>query len=154
MPAAPRSCAGRPRSRWGRDSRRSWDLLRGLAIVRGVAVAHALAIFRSTSREPRAKLQPGTIAEKRPAVPPRSEEHTSELQSLRHLVCRLLLEKKKNKHQAYAIHQIARPHVNEKYQLTIRQCTRRTTMPRELVRSIWVSSKCRATLTRESQYPS
>src|ERR1039458_10819501 len=27
-------------------------------------------------------------------VPPRSEEHTSELQSLRHLVCRLLLEKK------------------------------------------------------------
>src|SRR5205814_8222117 len=28
--------------------------------------------------------------------PPRSEEHTSELQSLRHLVCRLLLEKKKN----------------------------------------------------------
>src|SRR5262245_66023324 len=35
------------------------------------------------------------------ALPPlrvvaRSEEHTSELQSLRHLVCRLLLEKKKN----------------------------------------------------------
>src|ERR1035438_10646393 len=27
--------------------------------------------------------------------PCRSEEHTSELQSLRHLVCRLLLEKKK-----------------------------------------------------------
>src|SRR5262245_64860865 len=29
----------------------------------------------------------------------RSEEHTSELQSLRHLVCRLLLEKKKLKKQ-------------------------------------------------------
>src|SRR5436853_2849908 len=29
----------------------------------------------------------------------RSEEHTSELQSLRHLVCRLLLEKKKKKKQ-------------------------------------------------------
>src|SRR5262245_64357265 len=28
----------------------------------------------------------------------RSEEHTSELQSLRHLVCRLLLEKKKQQH--------------------------------------------------------
>src|SRR5262249_57321657 len=28
---------------------------------------------------------------------PRSEEHTSELQSLTNLVCRLLLEKKKNK---------------------------------------------------------
>src|SRR4030042_1021252 len=32
----------------------------------------------------------------RPEVP-RSEEHTSELQSRLHLVCRLLLEKKKNK---------------------------------------------------------
>src|SRR5947199_6007456 len=32
----------------------------------------------------------------------RSEEHTSELQSLRHLVCRLLLEKKKK-----SIHHIA-----------------------------------------------
>src|SRR5262245_65211367 len=31
--------------------------------------------------------------------PPRSEEHTSELQSLRHLVCRLLLETK-NREQA------------------------------------------------------
>src|ERR1039458_9245022 len=30
-----------------------------------------------------------------PAAGSRSEEHTSELQSLRHLVCRLLLEKKK-----------------------------------------------------------
>src|SRR5687768_17860213 len=31
------------------------------------------------------------------AQPRRSEEHTSELQSRLHLVCRLLLEKKKNK---------------------------------------------------------
>src|SRR5690348_18052066 len=31
------------------------------------------------------------------AADPRSEEHTSELQSPVHLVCRLLLEKKKNK---------------------------------------------------------
>src|SRR2546425_8242421 len=30
------------------------------------------------------------------ATPARSEEHTSELQSLAYLVCRLLLEKKKN----------------------------------------------------------
>src|SRR3712207_8806886 len=29
------------------------------------------------------------------ALPPRSEEHTSELQSRQYLVCRLLLEKKK-----------------------------------------------------------
>src|SRR5437899_5093596 len=34
----------------------------------------------------------------------RSEEHTSELQSLRHLVCRLLLEKKKTKlYQSFGI---------------------------------------------------
>src|SRR5436853_7542519 len=33
---------------------------------------------------------------------PRSEEHTSELQSLRHLVCRLLLEKKKNRYRRRA----------------------------------------------------
>src|SRR5690349_22275610 len=32
--------------------------------------------------------------------PPRSEEHTSELQSRRDLVCRLLLEKKKKKTSA------------------------------------------------------
>src|SRR3712207_7750787 len=31
-----------------------------------------------------------------PYVNPRSEEHTSELQSRQYLVCRLLLEKKKN----------------------------------------------------------
>src|SRR5438045_7006762 len=33
----------------------------------------------------------------------RSEEHTSELQSLRHLVCRLLLEKKKKKNNMYTL---------------------------------------------------
>src|SRR5437899_4920643 len=33
----------------------------------------------------------------------RSEEHTSELQSLRHLVCRLLLEKKKRRTTARSL---------------------------------------------------
>src|SRR5258705_2673571 len=33
----------------------------------------------------------------------RSEEHTSELQSLRHLVCRLLLEKKKKTQESRAL---------------------------------------------------
>src|SRR5436305_11117759 len=36
------------------------------------------------------------------SAPSRSEEHTSELQSRPHLVCRLLLEKKKNGHRAVA----------------------------------------------------
>src|SRR5258705_4174303 len=35
----------------------------------------------------------------------RSEEHTSELQSLRHLVCRLLLEKKNKNKITTVIHQ-------------------------------------------------
>src|SRR5947199_10733168 len=38
---------------------------------------------------------PGRAAAHHATVLLRSEEHTSELQSLRHLVCRLLLEKKK-----------------------------------------------------------
>src|SRR5947199_2672254 len=58
-------------------------------------------LFRSPCASPRRSSAPG--ASRRPAVTPwrrrsarrfRSEEHTSELQSLRHLVCRLLLEKK------------------------------------------------------------
>src|SRR5689334_24174844 len=40
----------------------------------------------------------------------RSEEHTSELQSQFHLVCRLLLEKKKKKQNKYTIHFIKQPH--------------------------------------------
>src|SRR2546429_3881552 len=36
----------------------------------------------------------------------RSEEHTSELQSRLHLVCRLLLEKKKNDYNMFLVHTI------------------------------------------------
>src|SRR5947208_7422994 len=43
-------------------------------------------------------------------APPRSEEHTSELQSPDHLVCRLLLEKKKKKKKT--TRQLA-PHTNK-----------------------------------------
>src|SRR5690625_6454581 len=39
----------------------------------------------------------GSEEPKSAAAAPRSEEHTSELQSRGHLVCRLLLEKKKKK---------------------------------------------------------
>src|SRR5438045_5166865 len=42
-------------------------------------------------------LDPDKTLDRRPVEHDvRSEEHTSELQSLRHLVCRLLLEKKKH----------------------------------------------------------
>src|SRR5438093_7761294 len=38
-----------------------------------------------------------------PLASPRSEEHTSELQSLTNLVCRLLLEKKKKKQETLLV---------------------------------------------------
>src|SRR3712207_6864887 len=41
------------------------------------------------------------------ATPPRSEEHTSELQSRQYLVCRLLLEKKKT-HAIHRTHHYSR----------------------------------------------
>src|SRR5438045_5330184 len=54
--------------------------------------------YWSISRTHGSRPQPGRLPGPRAVGPrdrPRSEEHTSELQSLRHLVCRLLLEKKK-----------------------------------------------------------
>src|SRR5438045_6951530 len=55
-------------------------------------------LFRSGPRHYGELNQPGMGRGQRAQQPAgRSEEHTSELQSLRHLVCRLLLEKKKKK---------------------------------------------------------
>src|SRR5579871_4162350 len=51
-------------------------------------------LFRSRVRRPRAR-PPRGRSPGHPGRPARSEEHTSELQSRRDLVCRLLLEKKK-----------------------------------------------------------
>src|SRR5438045_7278349 len=55
----------------------------------GVVVKFAVILLGAVKRTERIVV---------PNVPAneRSEEHTSELQSLRHLVCRLLLEKKNN----------------------------------------------------------
>src|SRR5438552_13619477 len=55
-------------------------------------------LFRSAvrrHRDPAIPCLPPLHPRRAPARPPRSEEHTSELQSPDHLVCRLLLEKKK-----------------------------------------------------------
>src|SRR5947199_2181108 len=57
-------------------------------------IAFARFPRRPASRGPRTG-DPGACRRERLRPNPRSEEHTSELQSLRHLVCRLLLEKKK-----------------------------------------------------------
>src|SRR2546426_7082903 len=55
-------------------------------------------LFRSLPKNPPAQdfLTLGTAADQRGFHRARSEEHTSELQSPCNLVCRLLLEKKKN----------------------------------------------------------
>src|SRR5690606_41790732 len=57
-----------------------------------VPVLHPVAEVRQ--RQPAARQGPGP-PHPAPPAPPRSEEHTSELQSRENLVCRLLLEKKK-----------------------------------------------------------
>src|SRR5205814_2979815 len=68
-----------------RSSRPSGERARRVtALVWPVNCLSSLPVFTSHSRSVLSLLA-------------RSEEHTSELQSLRHLVCRLLLEKKKNK---------------------------------------------------------
>src|SRR5262245_62695623 len=77
-------------------TRRSSDL--GLSVLPGpVSFASSLAQARLlTSGERRSKPGPRRGCEccEQFAAHTRSEEYTSELQSLRHLVCRLLLEKK------------------------------------------------------------
>src|SRR5687767_15541290 len=56
-------------------------------------------LFRSLRFEPGVAFKLEDLAQLRRTRGPRSEEHTSELQSLAYLVCRLLLEKKKQKHE-------------------------------------------------------
>src|SRR6266513_1363927 len=56
----------------------------------------ALPISAASARGTRSRAPPAAPARSARATPPRSEEHTSELQSRFDLVCRRLLEKKKN----------------------------------------------------------
>src|SRR5437868_9972153 len=62
-----------------------------------VGVGHRLAVHLGDDH---AAPQPGLGGD---AVPLRSEEHTSELQSRFDLVCRLLLEKKNNEPTAHSL---------------------------------------------------
>src|SRR2546422_5024960 len=89
-------------------TRRSSDLR---APSRCLAVVHARAEHRGQERpRPMAWTLPGKL--RGPLIGrgrscPRSEEHTSELQSRLHLVCRLLLEKKKKKYnQTHTTHMV------------------------------------------------
>src|SRR5262245_64092297 len=90
----------------GRDGVPELDDHRGAARAAGVQdglgaadrVLHLRVVTEPAGAAPR-RLLGGQLDQRIDAGPrdARSEEHTSELQSLRHLVCRLLLEKKKNK---------------------------------------------------------
>src|SRR5437899_8513300 len=60
-----------------------------------------MAVDRSAQLPSASARSTSTTPTPRRSATSRSEEHTSELQSLRHLVCRLLLEKKKEKHSRY-----------------------------------------------------
>src|SRR3712207_8503445 len=66
-------------------ARRQHERLVGVLVARDVADGASGRVDRGR-RTPAAQVDP----------PLRSEEHTSELQSRQYLVCRLLLEKKKN----------------------------------------------------------
>src|SRR5258708_14210466 len=75
---------------------RSPAVLDGLAKEREVIIFNNAGVASSTGEVP--TTFPGM------AKMMRSEEHTSELQSPDHLVCRLLLEKKKPKSLTYELH--------------------------------------------------
>src|SRR2546422_5400055 len=66
-------------------------------------VADPLPQLRDISRRPHEGQRHQVDARRQNRIPdrPRSEEHTSELQSRLHLVCRLLLEKKKKQCSAH-----------------------------------------------------
>src|SRR5688500_19678678 len=61
----------------------------------GHTVAAVASIVRTAWREPGPKWWSSRAQRSAASAAPRSEEHTSELQSPCNLVCRLLLEKKK-----------------------------------------------------------
>src|SRR2546425_8032471 len=65
-----------------------------IAMRNGCGGGPSVALASATDESRRESAAPGTKSESRYS---RSEEHTSELQSLAYLVCRLLLEKKKKK---------------------------------------------------------
>src|SRR3712207_8662616 len=81
-----RSAVGLPAARRLRAARRPGDGRAGRRAAQGAGVDVVARRRRSLSRPPARRA-------------PRSEEHTSELQSRQYLVCRLLLEKKKKQRE-------------------------------------------------------
>src|SRR2546429_6556616 len=74
--------------------------------LRTFEVDHELAALPTALRHPVIVMDEENRPQPRRDVEARSEEHTSELQSRLHLVCRLLLEKKKNQNLRMHAHHI------------------------------------------------
>src|SRR5437899_9785570 len=90
---------GRGSCCWARGGPPSFQ---GMAPVRRSTMATVEMLRKLTTRLPSghsATVLPCVHSSRWSWSVTRSEEHTSELQSLRHVVCRLLLEKKKKKTQ-------------------------------------------------------
>src|SRR3712207_8610045 len=88
-------------------TRRSSDL----EVTAGPSARSSTRTATPPARNPHATVSPVGPAPTTTTPPPqalftRSEEHTSELQSRQYLVCRLLLEKKKNQHPYHDIYSI------------------------------------------------
>src|SRR5262245_63870358 len=78
--------------------------LSAMAKWAGACLITILVVLSAGSAGAESRLE--EFASKTTAREFRSEEHTSELQSLRHLVCRLLLEKKKTKHRSIMLDRV------------------------------------------------
>src|SRR2546422_4985107 len=92
-PEPPPTAGASTRTRWGgrsSSSQMNWRTWCGACVDAHTVSSPAIALYSATS--------PRVSMGWPPARPiDRSEEHTSEFQSRLHLVCRLLLEKKKKK---------------------------------------------------------
>src|SRR5437016_6497142 len=71
-----------------------------------------MARLRSSYSVPSCVSELQSLSAARSGAAKRSEEHTSELQSLTNLVCRLLLEKKKKKQKRNTFSASIRHHIN------------------------------------------
>src|SRR5205814_8231451 len=93
------SCSAAPPDLHSFPTRRSSDLEANVAIISMAQQARPNVTGQTEDLRAQFKKVSATVVTMKPPgklKTPRSEEHTSELQSLRHLVCRLLLEKKNN----------------------------------------------------------
>src|SRR5690625_6515921 len=100
MPGVPSPFVGRQQSKGITVKTSRLVLAPAVAVaMTGLASAPAFAATESTASVSPTSVCAQSGEQSSSDSEDRSEEHTSELQSRGHLVCRLLLEKKNNKHK-------------------------------------------------------